>query len=112
MAEGVDVEKVFTKIPEFLLHALPLHPKDIIPITMEKFDVCKQAVSYHLQRLIKKGLIVSEGKTTNKRFKLYSKKCKLNKNLEPTVQRFAKQPEIKDNVYTTDHFMMGGTYNG
>lgn len=58
------------KVRKFVLDKVEAHPGDIAGVVSKKFDITRQAVNKHLQRLAKQGAIVREGSTRAPRYKL------------------------------------------
>ena len=55
----------------FILSHVKQHPKDIGAITAQRFGVSRQAISRHLNSLVKEGLLAASGTTRNRAFILY-----------------------------------------
>jgi STAS-like domain of unknown function (DUF4325) len=77
-------------IRTFILKEVEKHPKDIAKFTSEKFDITRQAVSRHLQRLVAEKAIAESGNTRNRSYRLaplieWHKKYELESNLQEDV---------------------------
>ena len=57
-------------IQKFLLDTIPTHSADIIPITMQYFNISRMTVHRHLKVLQQKNIIIKTGKTKQTHFKL------------------------------------------
>ncbi len=57
-------------IREFILENLEIHPEKAALRTAEKFKISRQAVNVHFKKLEEEGLLLSEGKTRNKKYLL------------------------------------------
>ena len=57
-------------IRRYLIENVEKHPTDIARITAEKFDITRQAVNKHLQKLVSEGALIQEGKTRSRSYKL------------------------------------------
>jgi anti-sigma regulatory factor (Ser/Thr protein kinase) len=57
-------------IQDFIVNAIPNHPKDVVARAMERFGLSRQAINRHVNILIKSGLINAEGKTKQRTYKL------------------------------------------
>ncbi len=51
------------QIREFILQSLPEHPKDIVTVTGQKFNVTRTTVHRHLSRLLRDYKIIQSGRT-------------------------------------------------
>jgi len=71
MDTGVrSVAKKSKDIREFIINAIPEHPRDVVACAIEHFSVTRQAVNRHMNILIKEGLIQAEGNTNQRIYKL------------------------------------------
>lgn len=59
-----------SEIPGFVLKNLETHPKDIVRVAAERFGVSRQAIHYHLDKMIERGLVSAEGQTRAKEYSL------------------------------------------
>ncbi len=57
-------------IRRYILENIEKHPKEISRITAEKFDISRQAVNKHLQRLTEEKALTETGKTRSRTYKL------------------------------------------
>lgn len=62
-ARGEDIRR-------FILDQVATHPNDLSRITAKRFDITRQAVNKHLQRLRAEGAITETGHTRNRTYKL------------------------------------------
>lgn len=58
-------------IRQFIIDNVAENPTTIVVLTTEKFQISRQAVHNHIQRLIDQKTIVAEGKTRNRVYKLH-----------------------------------------
>jgi len=58
------------EIRRFILEKVGKHPKDISRITAEHFEITRQAVNKHLQKLVVEGALDEKGQTRNRVYKL------------------------------------------
>lgn len=58
------------KIKQFLLSNIPHHPGEVVSIASKHFGITRQAINRYIRDLIKEGLIVAEGKTKQRKYKL------------------------------------------
>jgi anti-sigma regulatory factor (Ser/Thr protein kinase) len=63
------------KIRQFILGRVDEHPHDIAQLTAKQFDLTRQAVNLHLQRLLADQDLLRQGKTRRTRFFLAPKKA-------------------------------------
>jgi len=59
-----------TKIRDFILGNVEEHPESIARFVMKEFGVSRQVISHHIRNLIKEGLLVAEGETRRRKYKL------------------------------------------
>jgi len=57
-------------IRRFILESIEKHPADISKLTADHFQITRQAVSKHLQRLVAEGALAESGHTRNRSYKL------------------------------------------
>ena len=74
----------------FILENIEKHPGDIAKLTSEHFSVSRQAVSKHLRHLITERVLIEEGETRNRKYKLcplakWDKTYELTPGLEEDV---------------------------
>src|SRR5688572_10912123 len=60
------------EIRRFILERVESHPSDIAKITAERFDISRQAVHKHLQKLKAERCLSESGHTRNRSYKLTS----------------------------------------
>jgi len=65
------IRKRGEQIRQFILDNVEQHPTDIVNITCKVFDISRQAVNKHIQRLIKQKAIIVKGKTRNRHYYLH-----------------------------------------
>lgn len=58
------------QIRKFVLENVENHPSDISNLTAEEFEISRQAVNKHLQKLTLAGALLKSGKTRNQSYKL------------------------------------------
>ena len=58
-------------IRQFIIKNVDGHPKDIVTLTSEKFNISRQAVNANLKKLMSQKSITTEGKTRNIIYKLH-----------------------------------------
>ncbi len=58
-------------IRQFIIDNVSAHPTKIVAVTSEKFEISRQAVNNHMQRLVTQKTIVAEGNTRNRVYKLH-----------------------------------------
>lgn len=81
-------------IRRYILGNVEKHPNDIARLTAEKFDITRQAVNKHLQRLTAEKVLTETGKTRSRAYKL----CPL---LE-WQQTYKPGPELAEDVVWTN----------
>lgn len=59
-------------VRRFILERVEKHPTDIASITSEKFNITRQAVNKHLQKLIGEGALLQKGNTRSRSYQLVS----------------------------------------
>src|SRR5260221_422392 len=57
-------------IRKFILNHVEKHPTDISKVTATRFDITRQAVNKHLQKLTAERALAKSGNTRNKVYKL------------------------------------------
>ncbi len=58
-------------IRQFIIDNVSAHPTSIVALTSEKFEISRQAVNNHIQRLITQKALVADGNTRNRVYKLH-----------------------------------------
>lgn len=101
------------KIRRFILNHVEKHPTDIAKLTAEHFEITRQAVNKHLQKLTSEKMLVESGKTRNRVYKLcaileWERTYSLTNGLaEDVVWRndiFPALGEMPDNVTDIWHY--------
>jgi len=59
------------KIRGFIINNVEKHPTDVAKVTAEKFDITRQAVNKHLQRLVDEHALTRHGNTRNRSYRLH-----------------------------------------
>ena len=54
----------------FIIRSIPAHPRDIVSVVSKQFGISRQAVSRHVQELVREGRVTAEGNTRQRRYKL------------------------------------------
>ncbi|MEM6543284.1 MAG: DUF4325 domain-containing protein [Pseudomonadota bacterium] len=99
----------------FIIENVEEHPRDITTIAAEKFDVSRQAINKHINKLVEQGSINRSGKTRNRTYTLaptaqYRESFELSPSLEEDqVWRRNIKPrlgELPDNVMDIWHYGM------
>jgi len=57
-------------IRRFILEHVEAHPREVAALAAQKFDISRQAINKHLQRLAKEGALTETGKTRNRVYAL------------------------------------------
>jgi anti-sigma regulatory factor (Ser/Thr protein kinase) len=86
-ARGEDIRR-------FVVEHVAQHPRDIARFTASHFDISRQAVSKHLQRLVAEGSLKSEGNTRNRSYSLAP--------LAEWIQVYPLSAEVQEDVIWTD----------
>lgn len=60
-------------LEKFIVENVEKHPKDIVTLTATTFTLSRQAVSYHIKKLTKSNVLISEGDTKGTRYSLKEK---------------------------------------
>jgi anti-sigma regulatory factor (Ser/Thr protein kinase) len=55
---------------DFLIDEVEHHPADLVPRAASKFRISRQAVHHHLNRLLREGVLLAEGRTRARRYAL------------------------------------------
>lgn len=58
------------KIRGFIIQNVAENPSDIVALTSKKFDISRQAVNAHIKRLVSQDLLIAEGNTRRRTYKL------------------------------------------
>lgn len=67
----VGIRKRGEKIRQFILDNVENNPIDIVGMTCQAFDISRQAVNKHTQRLIEQRALITKGATRNRRYYLH-----------------------------------------
>ncbi len=78
------------QIRQFILEEVRNHPKDIVHTTEKTFGVTRKAVYFHVNKLIDSGLLIGEGNTRNRQYKL--------KPIADKKQYFSISKNLKEDV--------------
>src|ERR1017187_11010561 len=73
MAERLSMTRVRSRrelVRTFMLEHLDAHPRDIVRVTVERFQITRQAAHRHLHNLVNEKAVVSEGNTRNRVYRL------------------------------------------
>src|ERR1017187_4376752 len=73
MAERLSMTRVRSRgelVRTFMLEHLDAHPRDIVRVTVERFQITRQAEHRHLHNLVNEKAVVSEGNTRNRVYRL------------------------------------------
>lgn len=62
----VGIRKRGEQIRQFILDNVEQHPTDIVNISCQAFDISRQTVNKHIQRLIEQKAIIAKGSTRNR----------------------------------------------
>ena len=108
------------KIRKYILTNVGKHPSDIASIAAKKFEISRQAVNKHLQRLVDENCLAVEGKTRSRIYKLramvqWNGDFRITKTLaEDVVWREELQPKMgvmPDNVIDIWHYGFTEMFN-
>ncbi len=77
-------------VRHFIINNIDKHGSDISRRTADKFDITRQAVNKHLQRLVNEGALVREGNTRNRVYSL--------RPLETSDLSYELEPRIEEDV--------------
>lgn len=100
------------KVRRFILEQVEAHPADIAAVASKKFDITRQGVNKHLQRLARQGAIVREGSARAPHYKLvplseqrfnYQIKAGLAEDVVWTVHIRPALGDLPDNVLNIWH---------
>ncbi|MBM4284470.1 MAG: DUF4325 domain-containing protein [Deltaproteobacteria bacterium] len=58
------------QIRQFILEQIRRHPKNLVSLIEKRFNLTRQAVHRHLQKMIEEGLIIAEGSTRLRQYHL------------------------------------------
>jgi len=114
------IRKRGEQIRQFILDNVEHHPKDIVNVTCRAFDISRQGVNKHIQRLVEKKAIVVRGITKDRHYCLHPltewvEIFPLDKSIsEDIVWRVHIAPllgELPDNVIDIWHFGVTEMFN-
>jgi len=109
----VGIRKRGEEIRKFILDNIERHPKDIVTLTAHTFDISRQAVNKHMQRLVEQKALLMRGTTRDRHYLLHplvqwGQIYPLDKNLEEDVvwRRDIRHllGELPDNVLNIWHY--------
>lgn len=83
------------EIRQFILEHVEAHPSDIARLATEKFQISRQAISKHLQKLTAEGALEESGQTRSRRYQLAP--------LHEWRKAFRITPELKDELVWTSN---------
>jgi len=83
------------QVRRYILDNVESHPKEIAGLAAVKFDVSRQAINKHLQRLAKEGCLNEAGKTRNRVYSLMP--------LTDWQKDFEIGPDLEEHVLWQDH---------
>jgi len=58
-------------IRQFILDNVETHPRDVAGLAVKAFDITRQAVNKHMQRLVEQGALIVSGSTKNRHYVLH-----------------------------------------
>ncbi|MFV2032759.1 MAG: ArsR family transcriptional regulator, partial [Gammaproteobacteria bacterium] len=99
-------------IKQFLLKEIPGHPGEVVSLASQEFGITRQAISRYIRDLVDHGLIIAEGKTKQRKYKLailedLKLKFKLRDIQEDTIWREYIFPHLEsypENVVDIWHY--------
>lgn len=89
-------------VRRFILSQVEQHPNDVVRKAMDEFRISRQAVNRHVQNLMKQGVLVGEGSTRSRSYRLrclfrWSGRYSITPDLaEDRVWREDIAPRLKD----------------
>lgn len=116
----VGIRKRGEQVRQFILDNVEHHPKDIVNVTCRAFDISRQGVNKHIQRLVEQKAIVVRGATKDRHYCLHLltewvEIFPLDKSIsEDIVWRVHIAPllgELPDNVIDIWHFGVTEMFN-
>jgi biotin operon repressor len=57
-------------VRRYIIENVEKHPSEISKVTADRFNISRQAVNKHIQRLVSEGALTCEGQTRNRSYKL------------------------------------------
>ncbi len=112
-ARGEDIRR-------YIIEKVEKYPSDVSKLTADKFEITRQAVNKHLQKLAREGALLESGKTRSRTYKLaplleWSNTYPLNKELtESDVWNRDIKPRLghlPDNVMDIWHYGFTEMFN-
>ncbi len=67
----VGIRKRGEDVRQFILDNVESHPRDVANLAVKTFDITRQAVHKHMQRLVEQGALIVSGSTKNRRYLLH-----------------------------------------
>lgn len=67
----VGIRKRGEDIRQFILDNVESYPRDVANLAVKAFDITRQAVNKHIQRLVEKGALIISGSTKNRHYLLH-----------------------------------------
>ncbi len=116
----VGIRRRGEKIRQFILDNIEHHPVDLVKITSQAFDISRQAVNKHIQRLVEQKAIIVKGATRSRHYILHPLAewdhiFQLDKTIsEDIVWRNHVSPllgELPDNVIDIWHYGFTEIFN-
>ena len=100
------------QVKQFLLKQIPQHPGEVASLATQKFSITRQAINRYIRELMNDGLIVAEGNTRQRKYKLVILETlkfdfKLKKIQEDVVWRESIMPQLnsfQENVIDIWHY--------
>jgi anti-sigma regulatory factor (Ser/Thr protein kinase) len=88
------------KIRDYILRHTELYPAGITARAMEHFSLTRPAVIYHVQQLVASGLLIAEGSTRARRYRLPTMfdlhfEIELSPDIEDAVWKYRVFPQLK-----------------
>ena len=67
----VGIRKRGEDIRQFILDNVESHPRNVAGLAVKTFDITRQAVNKHMQRLVEQGALIVSGSTKNRHYLLH-----------------------------------------
>jgi STAS-like domain of unknown function (DUF4325) len=67
----VGIRKRGEDIRQFILDNVESHPRDVANLAVKTFDITRQAIHKHMQRLVEQGALIVSGSTKNRHYLLH-----------------------------------------
>ncbi|MEK6777902.1 MAG: DUF4325 domain-containing protein [bacterium] len=109
----VGIRKRGEDIRQFILDNVESHPRDVSNLAVKTFDITRQAVNKHIQRLVEQGALIVSGSTKNRHYFLHPLLqwetiiTLENKSAEDSIWRNDIEPKLgklPDNVRDIWHY--------